>query len=540
MAAGGLMTMQGGRYTDSRTARVAEGWRLERLTPVSRLFGANGLRTGPDGRIYAAQATGSRISAIDIATGELETISPTGSDIIGPDDVAFDSSGNLYATEVMEGRVSVRGANGRTRVLRDDVPAANGITVYRDRLFVNECRVDGRLLELSLDGGPPRVLLENLPMPNAMEVGPDGLLYFPVLGANEIWRVNPEGGAAERVAGDLGVPDAVKFDPKGYIVSTQVHTGEVLCIDPRNGDRTVLASLDPGLDNLTFVGERLFVSHLIDGRITEILGGGATRALMPGGFNWPLDLAVDQDGTLYIADGFTLYTLSPDGNLRRIAQMFDDGFPRTARGIASAGGGDLIITTKNGQVARYRTSTKEHEILAEGYDQLYGVAIASDGAIIVAELGAGRVLSLRQQNAEVLATGLDRPTGVLIDEDGSCIVSQAGAGRISRLAGSRAETIVDDLVKPQGILLRDGQLYIVDVGAKSVIAFDMKSKSRRVLASDLPLGSPPGVIPKLLRGSAPFAGPLGPFAGIAMGSDGTLFFSADGEGCIMALRPDGP
>ena len=39
---------------------VAEGWELERVTTPSRLFGANGLRTGPDGRVYIAQVTGSQ------------------------------------------------------------------------------------------------------------------------------------------------------------------------------------------------------------------------------------------------------------------------------------------------------------------------------------------------------------------------------------------------------------------------------------------------------------------------------------------------
>src|SRR6266436_1830188 len=91
---------------------AADGWRLERLTPRSRLFGANGLRTGPDGRVYVAQVTGSQISALDVDTGQLETISAKGGDIIAPDDVAFDPHGNLYATEVMDGRVSVRGTDG--------------------------------------------------------------------------------------------------------------------------------------------------------------------------------------------------------------------------------------------------------------------------------------------------------------------------------------------------------------------------------------------------------------------------------------------
>ena len=103
-----------------------------------------------------------------------------------------------------------------------------------------------------------------------MEVGPDGLLYYPLMTANEIWRIDPEGGEPQRVAGDLGVPDAVKFDPEGYIVSTQVASGQVLRIDPRSGEKTLLAQLNPGLDNLTFVGDRLFVSNFT-GEITEIL-----------------------------------------------------------------------------------------------------------------------------------------------------------------------------------------------------------------------------------------------------------------------------
>src|SRR5690242_16083043 len=244
--------------TDPRTA---DGWRLERLTAPSRLFGANGLRTGPDGRVYVAQVTGSQISALDVDTGVLETVSAKGGDIIAPDDVAFDPSGNLYATEVMDGRVSVREAGGNTRVLRDDLPCANGITVHEGRLFINECRDGGRLMELDGTGSITRVLAENLPSPNAMEVGPDGMLYFPLMTANEIWRIDPNGGEPQRVTSGLGVPDAVKFDSEGFIVSTQVASGQVLRIDPRTGAQTLLAQLTPGLDNLTFVGGRLFVSN---------------------------------------------------------------------------------------------------------------------------------------------------------------------------------------------------------------------------------------------------------------------------------------
>src|SRR5689334_3783671 len=148
--AGTGLSQDASRYSAARQPTLAEGWSLERLTPASRLFGANGLRTGPDGRIYVAQVTGSQISAIDPKTGDVEAISPKGGDIVSPDDCAFDSRGNLYATEVMEGRVSVRGPDGRTRIVRGELPSANGITVHKDRLFINECRIGGRLMELDL------------------------------------------------------------------------------------------------------------------------------------------------------------------------------------------------------------------------------------------------------------------------------------------------------------------------------------------------------------------------------------------------------
>jgi sugar lactone lactonase YvrE len=530
--AGGLAS----RYPAARSPDVAAGWSLERLTPPSRLFGANGLRTGPDGRVYVAQVTGSQICALDVETGQLETISARGGDIVAPDDVAFDPRGDLYATEVMDGRVSVLGGDGRSRVLRDDVPSANGITFYRGRLFIGECREAGRLLELDLNGGPPRVLLDNVPMPNAMEVGPDGLLYFPVMGANEIWRIDPERGEPQRVSADLGVPDAVKFDAEGYLVSTQVNSGQVLRIDPRSGEKTVLANLNPGLDNLTFVGERLFVSNFT-GEITEILGGGQTRTILPGGLNWPLDLAVGTDGTLYVADGTFFYALGSDRRLRTVGMLFTAGYPGFLRGVAPAGSGEFAVTTSSGQVARYAPESSTSEVLADGFDQLYGIAVAPGGAVVVAELGAGRVLSIRAGQAEVLASGLRDPVGVAIAEDGACLVSEAGAGRVVKLGGSGVETVLDGLQRPQGILVRDGQLYVVDAGAKALIAWDLASKVSHTVASELPVGAPPGVVPKPLRGLPPFSGPQGPFAGIAAAADGTLYISADADGSILALRP---
>jgi sugar lactone lactonase YvrE len=362
-------------------------------------------------------------------------------------------------------------------------------------------------------------------------------LYFPVMGANEIWRIDLDGGAPERVATELGVPDSVKFDSAGRIVSTQVHSGQVLRIDPRTGEQTVLADLNPGLDNSTFVGDRLFVSNFT-GEITEIMDGGRTSSVLPGGLNWPLDLAVGADDNLYIADGTYFYVLLPDRTLQTVGMLFTPGYPGFLRGLAPAGPGEFVVTTSGGQVSRYRPASCETEVLADGFDQLYGVALAADGAVVAAELGTGRVLSIRAGRADVIASGLHDPIGLAIAPDGTCLVSEAGAGRVVGLTGSGVQTVVDDLARPQGILVRGRQLYVVDADAKALIVVDLDGGTRHTIASDLPLGAPPGVSPKPLKGMPPFSGPQGPFAGIAAGPDGTLYISADAEGSVLAVRQD--
>ena len=531
-----MLTAQNGRYAIAGTPSVAEGWNLEQITPPSRLFGANGLRTGPDGRIYVAQVSGSQISAVNPETAEVETISPKGGEIVAPDDLVFDPNGNLYATEITEGRVSVLEPNGRSRVLYGDMPCANPIAFHQGRLFAGECRPDGRIMELDLGGGPPRVLLENVPMPNAMEVGPDGMLYFPVMGANEIWRVNLEGGTPQKVAGDLGVPDAVKFDADGYIVSTQVASGQVLRICPRTGDRTVLADIAPGLDNLTFVGDRLFVSS-ISGQINEILGDGKIRSLLPDGFNWPLGLAMGHDGALTIADGPYTYTLRPGEKPQVAGMLFTPGYPGYARGVVASGPGEVIVTTANGAVARYRPASQETQELASGFNQLYGVSQSPGGTVIFAELGAGRVLSVDNGEVQVLAEGLHKPMGVAIGADDTCFISESGAGRVVKLVRGGVETVLDGLQQPQGILVSGDILYVVDAGAKALVEYDMASATQRTIADNLPVGAPAGIVPKFLAGIGEMSGPMGPFAGIAQGVDGTIYISGDADGSILALRP---
>src|SRR5260221_6402498 len=173
----------------------------------------------------------------------------------------------------MSERVCARSPNGAVRIIADNVPAANGITQWKDRLFMDECRPEGRLFELFADGRAPRKIAENLPLPNALNVGPDGNIYFPAIGANEIWRVALEGGKPPEVfAKNMAIPTAVKFDSKGSLLSTQGASGEILRFDIQSCDRNVVTKIRPCIDNFALTDDdRLLGSHLVDGRVAGIL-----------------------------------------------------------------------------------------------------------------------------------------------------------------------------------------------------------------------------------------------------------------------------
>jgi glucose/arabinose dehydrogenase len=300
----------------------------------------------------------------------------------------------------------------------------------------------------------------------------------------------------------------------------------------------VLAQLNPGLDNCTFVGERLFASNF-SGEINEITGGEVTTVL-PGGLNWPLDLTVDGAGTLYVADGTYFYAVGPGGRLQTLGMLFSPGYPGFVRGVTAVGPGEFVVTTSGGQVSRYLPAQARTEVLADGFDQLYGVAVGSAG-VVVTEFGTGRVLGVRAGTVEVLAAGLAGPVGIAVaDGHGTYLVAESGAGRVVRVAASGTETVIDGLARPQGILVAGDLLYVVDADTREVLAVDLATGTRHTIAAGLPIGPPPGVVPKPLKGMPPFSGPQGPFAGIARGRDGTLFVSADGDGSVLALHPAGP
>ena len=489
---------------------------------MSRLWGSNGIAFGPDGRLYVAQFLAGQISAVDVATGDVEVVVPQGGPVQSPDDLAFGADGSMYITDLVPGRVW-RFAAGEYTLVSDDVAVPNGIACVGDRLFVNEMKVDGRLLELFLDGTDPRVLASGLVMGNAMQLGPDGCLYYPHMLTEQVYRVPLDGGEPELVASDVHEPVAVRFDRAGELVVLSRGAAGIVTRISASGEQSRVASGVVGLDNAAFDDEnRMFVSSFASGGIAELHPDGRTRQVVPQGLVGPYGVAV-AGGTVHVADHYTLVA-------EDVREMFV-----FAHGLAAADG-LLHTTSQYGDVRTYDPASGSVRMRASGLTRPTGIAVRPDGVLVVAETGAGRVITIDEADTVgVLAEGLAHPVDVAVDGQNH-YVSDDHDGAVLRLEEGKAVPVASGLKAPQGLTVRGGELLAVDTGSRTLVAIDPTTGDTRVEATDLPVGLPPGVTrtdPALFCHGMP--GVPSQFAGLAVGPDGAVHVSANSEGKVLRL-----
>jgi sugar lactone lactonase YvrE len=509
---------------------TSERYQLDRLVPASAFHGVHGLAFDAQDRLYAGSVVGHSIYAIDTATGSVTTFvgAPEGM----ADDLVFLGDGTVVWTSIQHGIVRARKGDGPVRKLAELV-SVNSINVRKDgRLFAAQVFGGDALWELDPAGAkPPRLILENLGGFNGFDVGPEGRLYGPLWFKHQVVSIDPDTGALQVVADGFDTPAAANFDSKWNLYVLDTARGEVVRVDIHSGSKHVLAKLATSLDNLAIDShDRLFVSNMADNGIQEVdVRSGAVRQVVKGSLAIPLGIAAVTDSgrdTLYIADVFALRTVDTAGKITDVARSHAAGTPIGYPVAIAANARSVLVTNNEGPVQRYERSTMR--LLQSWSDTHAGNAIEMpSGALILAETARGRLSKIvgtgpGEQRSQI-AGNLAAPLGLAIAGDNAVYVSEMAVGQLSWIdvnTGAR-RVIAKGLDRPQGIATDGAAVLVVETGKQQLVRIEPQSGALRVIARGLPVGLT----------NVPIT-----LAGVAVGSEGTLYVTSDVENSIWRLQ----
>ena len=187
-------------------------------------------------------------------------------------------------------------------------------------------------------------------------------------------------------------------------------------------------------------------------------------------------------GNLYVADGTYFYVVRADGVAgRQSACCSHPAIPGSCADWPRPAPASSWSRRLAASCARYRPGANETDYLATDFDQLYGVATGPGDTVRIRRTrhrsrACPSIRAAWKPCAWILCDPVGRgvrPRWQSVGRGVRCGTSGAGC------SGSSGETVADGLRRPQGILVVDGQLYVVDAGAKEVIAFDLNGGERR-------------------------------------------------------------
>jgi len=396
-----------------------------------------------DGRLFAAQVTET--------VGDLYELDPTGTeppkvvmkDLQGLNGFDINNEDILFAPLMNAGKVVridlktmelTEIADGFTRPSAVNLDSAGQIYVVD--------LVTGEVIRVDPETGAKTLIAQRVPPIDNLAISADDLIYVSHPCSDGIEEINPATGAVRQVAaGSIGLPGAgilMKIDGRDTLVIPgmlcqnliDTKTGAVTLL-PRRGDIIWASWLD-------WKDDTVVLSSFAFGEIQWLNArtGEPTRTLT--GFKNPYAVKIMSDDSLLLAEYGT-------GRILRLHPPFTSEPEVIADGLGGPLGmwlsdDEMLYVTEaaEGRVSVIRLTDGRREIIREDLQQPEGIARLADGRLVVAEVGAKRIVALDNETTELTVIARDLPigmppfmgppktflpTGILVDQDGIIYVT---------------------------------------------------------------------------------------------------------------------
>lgn len=507
-------------------------YEIQILVPGSYFHSIQGITFDSKDNLYAGSVFGQSIYKVDYNTGEVR-------EYIGPplgmaDDLEFGPDGRIYYTSFLLGKLHCKSANGKVIELADGLPGINSLAFNKEgRLFASQLFMGDALSEIDLSGEKKtRKIIENLGGLNGFDFGPDNKLYGPISSKGTIVRIDVETGKMEVVAEGLKSPAAVNFDTKGNLFAVcGLPSCEVIQIDVKTGQKTLIAKVANGIDNLAIDSkDRIFINTPSNNGIYEIdRKTGKSRTVLEGKLTCPAGVTVAKG-----VESDIVYLTDLD-NYRKVDGLTGEvttlGKETSFPSAIFANDNNVILSAYFfGTIEVIDRITNQSKKMLSGFKTPSNALMMEDGSLIVAEITTGNLLRVKGEDGKertIITQMLETPVCLALAGKDAVFVTETIPGNVARINLNTGDKkiIASGLKMPEGIgVLPDGKLVVVETGIKQLSQIDSNTGEITPIVVNLAVGFPdiPGLPHSLITG-------------VAVSNSGTIFVTGDIENVLYKI-----
>jgi sugar lactone lactonase YvrE len=343
---------------------------------MEKMGGLNGFEFGPDDMLYGPLWFKGQVARVDVDKAELSVVAD-GFKI--PAAVNFDSKGNLFVVDTALGQlVRVDPKTGAKKMVAQLKPSLDNLAIDdKDRIFVSNM-ADNGIQEVDPEtGAAKQIIIGKLALPGGIGVvsdgGKDTIYVADVFAYRTVDGTTGEVSEPARMHADgvtLEYPMSATANGDDVLLSSWF-TGTVQLIDRKTGKtRDMLHDFKAPHDAVRLGDGSILVNELGSKSLVRASGEhGKDRTVVIGGLEGPVGLVAGSGGTVYLTEAFA--------------------------GLVSK-------VEANG----------EKTVIAKDLKGPEGIALAPDGKLIVAEVGAKRIIQIDPANGSVTEIAANLPIGL--------------------------------------------------------------------------------------------------------------------------------
>lgn len=344
---------------------------------MEKMGGLNGFEFGPDDKLYGPLWFKGQVAKVDVDKAEL-TVVADGFKV--PAAVNFDSKGNLFVVDTALGQL-----------VRVDPKSGTKTMVAQLKPSLDNLAIDGK-----------------------------DRIYVSNMADNGIQEVDPATGQAKQVIiGKLALPGGIGVTSDNG--RDTIHVADVFAyrtVDGATGDVTEKARMHADGTTLeypmsaTAKGNDVILSSWFTGTVQVIDGKtGKTRDMLHG-FKAPHDAIVLEDGSILVAELGTKSLIRVSGEHGKDRTPLIGGLEGPV-GLAGGPSGEVYVTEAFAGAVSRIDKNGEKTVIAKDLKMPEGIARGSDGKLIVAEVGAKRLIEIAPADGKVTEIAANLPIGLV-------------------------------------------------------------------------------------------------------------------------------